>query len=81
MVMKMRDLAGLMQRLIGIIFMVLFLPVLFCVFFIGNRMDYFEVCKITCVLDNVVIALFGICTVVPVPLPCSWHRRPRKYVV
>lgn len=57
--MKMRDLAGLMQRLIGIIFMVLFLPVLFCVCFIGNRMDYFEVCKITCVMDNVVIALFA----------------------
>ena len=60
MMVKMRELAGLMQRFVGIIFMVLFLPVLFCVFFIGNRMDYFEVCKITCVLDNVVIALLAI---------------------
>ena len=56
---KMRGLAGFMQRCVGIIFLVIFLPVLFCVFFIGNRMDYFEVCKITCVLDNVVIALLA----------------------
>ncbi len=57
--MKMRGLADFMQRCVGIIFLVLFLPVLFCVFFIGNRMDYFEVCKITCVLDNVVIVLLA----------------------
>ncbi len=56
---KMKGLADFMQRCIGIIFLVLFLPVLFCVFFIGNRMDYFEVCKITCVLDNVVIVLLA----------------------
>lgn len=59
MMMKMKGLAGFMQRFVGVIFMVLFLPVLFCVFFIGNRMDYFEVCKITCVLDNVVITLLA----------------------
>lgn len=60
MMQKSRTLAGFMQSCVGSLFLLLFLPVLFCVFFIGNRMDYFEVCKITCVLDNVVIALLAV---------------------
>ena len=49
------------SRIISVLFLILFLPILFCVFVFGNNMDYFEVVKQNFLCHNAL--LFPICLV------------------
>lgn len=54
------------QNVVNILILILFLPVLFCVMFIGNHMDYWDDVKAHILVPNVLLTLvaliaFGIC--------------------
>lgn len=47
-------------KIMNILMLVLFLPVLFCVVFIGNGMDYFEGAKADILVPNIFLALIAL---------------------
>lgn len=49
-----------MSRLMNLLMLILFLPVLFCVLFIGNKMDYFDGVKADILVPNAILTLIAL---------------------
>lgn len=57
---KLGKVSDFMITCVFMLFFALFIITLVGVVFIGNRLDYFEICKITCLLDNKIIFLVAV---------------------
>lgn len=54
------ELSTILYTCISILFLLIFIPVLFCVLFLGNTMDYYENVKLITLFGNKRIAIFSI---------------------
>lgn len=57
---KEADVGHVLFTIASALMLFLFLPVLFCVIFIGNNMDYYEVLKLQTVAPNVILFAVGV---------------------
>ncbi len=69
---------GVIQKILNCLMLAIFIPVLFCVMFIGNKMDYFDDVKADILVPNALLTLVALAAMVI----CLWMiGRGRRIVL